>query len=191
VFRSNESFTSSQLFSRTARSAVGQTADGRLLFVTADAGHRGYSTGVTNFELALAMMRLGAVNAAALGTGAGATLAFDGKLLNRPSGAGETSIADALLLGYEGVYAAQLPATAPTGKPVALKYKVVRPSTVQATLTGPDGSSTVLDSGGRAPGTYSLSWTATTQGRWTFTVTATDDLGRRTSADRTFSVSAT
>ena len=93
VFRSNESFASGQLFSRTARSAIGQTADGHLLLVTVDAGHRGYSTGMTSFELALAMMRLGAVNACALGTGAGATLAFDGKLLSRPSGPAETPIA--------------------------------------------------------------------------------------------------
>ena len=46
-------------------------------------------------------------------------------------------------------------------------------------------------SGARAPGTYSLSWTATTQGRWAFAATATDDLGRRTTADRTFTVGAT
>ena len=44
-----------------------------------------YSTGLTNFELALAMMRLGCVNAYALGSGATTTMAFDGKLLNRPS----------------------------------------------------------------------------------------------------------
>jgi Phosphodiester glycosidase len=191
VFRSNESFASSQLFSRTARSAVGQTADGHLLLVTVDAGHRGYSTGMTNFELALAMMRLGAVNACALGTGAGATLAFDGKVLNRPYGRAETSIADALLIGYDGVYVPQPPATVTTAKVVTLTYKVVRRSSVSATLTGPDGSTVVLDSGTRAAGTYPLNWTATTLGRWTFTVTATDDLGRRTSADRTFTVGST
>src|SRR5262249_53563359 len=39
IFRANESFTTSQLFARTARSAVGQTSDGRVLFVTADSGH--------------------------------------------------------------------------------------------------------------------------------------------------------
>ncbi len=191
VFRSNEAFTATQLFARTARSAVGQSADGRLLFVTVDAGHRGYSTGMTNFELALAMMRLGAVNACALGTGAGATLAFDGKLLNRPLGSGENSIADALLFGYDGVYVPAPRPTVATGQQIALSYKVVRRSAVEAVLTGPNGSSTVLDTGMRAPGTYPLNWTATTQGRWTFTVAATDDLGRRTSADRTFTVSAT
>lgn len=191
VFRANESFAASQLFSRTARSAVGQTADGRILLVTVDAGHRGYSTGMTSFELALAMMRLGSVNACALGTGSSATLAFDGKVLNRPSGRAETSIADALLIGYDGVYVPQPRATVVTGTPMALAYKVVRPSTVEAKLTGPDGSTVVLDSGARAPGTYPLNWNATTQGRWTFSVAATDNLGRRTTADRAFTVTAT
>ena len=146
---------------------------------------------MTSFELALAMMRLGAVNACALGTGAGATLAFDGKLLSRPSGPAETPIADALLIGYDGVYVPPPRPTVAAGKEITLAYKVVRRSTVSATLAGPDGSTVVLDSGTRAPGTYSLNWTATTQGRWAFAATATDDLGRRTTADRTFTVGAT
>ena len=189
VFRSNELFTVGQLFTRTARSAVGQTSDGHLLLVAVDGGRPGYSTGVTNFELALALARLGAVNACALGTGAGATLAFDGKLLNRPSArSGESPVADALLIGYDGVYVPQLPATVATGKSVTLAYKVARPSSVTATLTSPDGSRTVVDSSNRAPGTYSVDWTATTPGRWTFAVIAVDDLGRNTSAERGFTV---
>jgi hypothetical protein len=189
VFRSNELFSAAQLFTRTARSAVGQTADGRILLVAADGGRRGYSTGMTSFELALALARLGAVNACGLGTGAATTLAFDGKLLNRPSGREESPIADGLLIGYEGVYVPQLPATVATGKPIALAYKVVRPSTVTATLIGPDGSTTTIDSGTRAAGPYSFDWTPTAQGRWTFEVSAVDDLHRATSAERAFTVS--
>jgi hypothetical protein len=190
IFRSNEPFTTGQLFARSARAAVGQTSDGHILLVAVDGGRPGYSTGVTNFELALALARLGAVNACALGTGAGTTLAFDGKLLNRPSGRTESPVADALLIGYDGVYVPQLPATVQTAKSVALAYKVVRSSTVTATLTAPDGSRTTIDSASRAPGTYSVDWTATTQGRWTFGVTAIDDLGRSSSAERGFSVGA-
>jgi phosphodiester glycosidase len=190
VFRANESFTTSQLFTRTARSAVGQTSDGRVLFVTADSGRPGYSSGLTSFELALAMMRFGAVNACGLGTGAGATLAFDGKLLSRPSSrAGEAGVADALIVAYEGVYA---PAPAPTvaiGKTEALAYKVVRRSTVTATLTG-SGGTTTLDAGTKQPGTYTFNWTATAAGQWAFSVDAVDDLGRSSSTDRTFTVGA-
>jgi phosphodiester glycosidase len=188
VFRSNETFTSAQLLRRLPRSAVGQTADGRLLLVSVDGGRPGWSTGMTSFELARAMQRLGAVDASALGTGSYAALAFDGKLLSRPSGAAEGSISDALVVTYDGVYALAPPATVAAGKPVTLAYKVVRPSTVTATLTGPDGSTTTVDAATRSPGTYRVSWTATTTGRWTFTVSARDDLGRSSSADRTFTV---
>jgi hypothetical protein len=191
IFRSNELFSARQLFTRTARSAVGQTADGRVLLVAVDGGRRGYSMGMTSFELALALARLGAVNACGLGTGAATTLAFDGKLLNRPSGrGGESPIADGLLIGYEGVYVPQLPATVASGKPLALAYKVVRPSTVTATVTGPDGSTTTIDSATHAAGLYPFDWTPTAPGRWTFQVTAVDDLRRTTSAERTFTVSA-
>jgi hypothetical protein len=190
VFRANESFTAAQLFTRTARSAVGQTADGHVLFVTADGGRPGYSNGLTSFELALALMRLGAVNACGLGTGAAATLAFDGKLLSRPSDrAGESPVADALIVAYEGVYAPAPTATVAVGKTEALAYKVVRRSTVTATLTGPGGTTT-LDSGTKQPGTYTFDWTATTAGKWTFSVDAVDDLGRSSSADRAFTVGA-
>ena len=183
IFRPNELFTTTQLFTRTARSAVGMTADGRLLFVTADGGRPGYSLGVTNFELGLALQRLGAVEACALGTGGSAALAFDGKLLSRPSGDG--SVADALVVTYDGVYA---PNPAPSGANVTLQYKLVRRSTVTATLTGPDGSVTTLESGAHDPGTYSFNRTGLAAGKWTFTASAVDDLGQRSSADRTFSV---
>ena len=188
VFRANESFTASQLFTRSARSAVGQTADGHILFVTADGGRPGYSTGMTSFELALAMMRFGAVSACGLGTGAGATLAFDGKLLNRPSDrVGESPVADALFVAYEGVYSPSPAATVALGKTETLAYKVVRSSRVTATLTGPAGTTT-LDSGTKAPGTYTFDWTATAEGRWTFSVDAVDDLGRKSGTDRAFTV---
>jgi Phosphodiester glycosidase len=188
VFRPNESFTASQLFTRTARSAVGQTADGRILFVTADGGRPGYSLGVTDFELALAMARLGAVSAAGLGTGAPASLAFDGKLLSRPSsGAGEQPVADALFLRYDGVYVPALPATVATGTTQALTYKIVRRSTVKATIDGPGGSTT-LDAGTHDPGTYHFDWPAGAAGRWTFSVDAVDDLGRSSSSERSFTV---
>ena len=109
VFRANESFGDPVLNARTARSAVGQLSDGRILLVTAEGGSLGYSTGMTNYELAVALARLGAVNAMSLGTGPSAAMAFDGTLLTRPAG-GEQPISDALLFSYLGVYAAP-PAT--------------------------------------------------------------------------------
>jgi hypothetical protein len=191
VFRSDELFTASQLFRRMPRGAVGQTADGRILFVTVDGDRPGYSTGLSSFELALAMARLGAVSACGLGTGSAVSLAFDGQLLSRPSDRrGEVAIADAILYGYDGVYAPP-PASAAVGKSIALTYKVVRRSSVAATLVGPDGAATTVDAGARDPGTYHVDWNATSPGQWKFTVAADDDLGRHSAAERVFTVSST
>src|SRR5205807_8860958 len=111
VFRSFESFTPEQLVYRNSRSGVGQTADGRIVLVVADGRQPGYSAGLTNFELALTMMWLGCVTASALDSGGSTTLAFDGKLLNRPSDrGGERAVAEALTLFYYGVYEPVLPA---------------------------------------------------------------------------------
>ena len=84
IFRAGELFTTSQLTPRAPRSAVGQLADGRIILITVDGRQPGYSVGMTNFELAQAMVRLGAVTAMALDSGGSATMAFNGTLLNRP-----------------------------------------------------------------------------------------------------------
>jgi hypothetical protein len=104
VYRSLEGFTTNQLAYRHPRTGVGQTADGRILLVAVDGQQPGYSTGLTNFELALTMMRLGCVTASALDSGGSTTMAFDGKLLNRPSDpGGERAVAEALTVFYDGV----------------------------------------------------------------------------------------
>ena len=98
VFNALEYFSALDLAQRQPRSAVGQRADGSIVLVTVDGGRPGYSNGLTNFELAQTMVRLGAVTACGLGTGDSATMAFDGKLLNRPSGAhGEAGVSEALV----------------------------------------------------------------------------------------------
>jgi len=200
VFRSLEGFTTDQLAYRHPRTGVGQTADGHILLVAVDGRQPGYSTGLTNFELALTMMRLGCVTASALDAGGSTTMAFDGKLLNRPSDpGGERPVAEALTLFYYGVYAPALPARvlSPNADGVddtqTFSYKLVRPSTVTATLTGPGGIVIPLDSGSRAPGTYKFDWTGVGQpeGNWTFRAVADDDLGRHSVADRQFALNNT
>jgi hypothetical protein len=200
VFRSNEQFTIDQLFPRNPRTAVGQTADGRILLVTVDGRQPGYSTGVTNFELALLMVRLGAVTASALDAGGSTTMAFEGQLLNRPSDpGGERSVAEALLVTYLGVYApAPLEqALSPNGDGVAerqqLAYKVVRPSEVTANLVGPDGVARASFQGTVQPGTYPLAWsgrkpdgTPDLEGRYRLVVNAVDDQGQASAIDRGF-----
>ena len=198
VFRPNENFGDPILSTRGARSAVGQLSDGRILLVTVEGGSSAYSAGMTNYELAVALARLGAVSAMGLGSGAPAAMAFDGSLLTRPTSATEQPLSDALLLSYNGVYAA-LPSVAvvsPNGDGVddaqTFTYKLLRPSTVTVTLIGPDGSTADARPGRRAArrahdrsGTReTAAGTPEVEGAWKFTVTAVDDQGRTTSADR-------
>ena len=192
VFRSLEDFTNDQVGSRTARGAVGQLADGRIVLVAVDGGRPGYSAGLTSFELAQALVRLGAVTAAGLDPGDDVTAAFDGRLLNRPSGRVERAVKEALLVQYFGVYAPEPLLPLLTGEPglaaEPISYKLVRPSTVTAVLVGPDGAPHPLESGvAHTPGTYSF--TANTfdhEGTWRWDVSATDDLGRTSTIERTF-----
>jgi hypothetical protein len=205
VFNAGEAFTTSDLTPREARAAVGQLADGSLLFLAVDGGRPGYSTGMTNFELAQTAVRLGAVTAMAVDPGDSATLAFDGKVLNRPSGPGpERPIGDGLLLLYSGVYAAA-PAqsiVSPNGDGIAetqnLSYRIVRLSNVTAKLVGPDGIARFADTGLKQPGNYPFTFTgrrsdgsAETAGRWQWLVTAVDDRGQASSAERDFTLNDT
>jgi len=219
VYRSNEAFTTSQLVPRGPRSAVGQRADGSVLLVTTDGRQPGLSVGMTNFELAQTLVRLGAVRGMALDGGGSATLAFEGTVLNSPSDGKERAISTALMLQYYGVYAPPpLEAVvSPNGDGIAeaqsLSFKVVRPSTVTTTLTAPDGTIAWQESGGREPATYDVAFPPLppppppplegqpppepteslppAEGRWTLTVTSTDDQGLSSSATRRFAVNST
>jgi hypothetical protein len=194
VFRSRESFGDPVLNRRSARSAVGQLRDGRILLVTVEGGTSAYSVGMTNFELAVALVRLGTTTAFGLGSGPSASMSFEGGLLTRPSSGSEQPVADALVLAYTGIYAAP-PAAAvvsPNGDGVddtqTFSVKVVRPSQVTATVTGPDGKPIVLAQVAEQPGTYSFPWDAggAAEGNWTFSVT-----DGTTTATRPFSVNQT
>lgn len=165
VFRAYEAFSTDQLLPRNPRTAVGQLPDGRVMLVTTDGRQPGYSVGMTNFELAMTMARLGATRASALDAGGSTTMAFEGKLLNKPSDpSGERPVAESLMLVYYGVYAPppEQEVVSPNGDGVAetqaLAYKLVRPSTVTATLRAPDGSVAWTETAQRDPGTYEVAF---------------------------------
>jgi len=205
VFRAFEDFSATVLAPRLARSAVGQRRDGSIVLVAVDGGQVGYSVGLTNYELAQQLVRLGCVTGSGLEPGNSTTMAFDGQLLNRPSDpSGERAISEALLVSYAGVYAPppSEPVLSPNGDGVGdreqLSYKIVRPSTVTAKIVGADGVARFTQSGPQAPGTYKFSSTGTktdgtvdTEGRWHWLVTAVDDLGRQSSSDQPFWVNNT
>jgi hypothetical protein len=216
VFRANEAFTTQQLAPRHPRSAVGQLADGRILLLAVDGRQTGYSVGMTTFELAQTMARLGAVRAMALDGGGSTTLAFDGTVLNRPSDGRERPVSTGLMLVYSGVFV--LPpaesVVSPNGDGIAeaqrLAYKIVRPSTTTVTLTAPDGTVAFQETAAREPGTYEVAFppipppppdptvpppvvepVPMSEGRWTMAVTAADDEGQTSSAVRRFWVNST
>ncbi|MEN3342780.1 MAG: hypothetical protein V7644_2184 [Actinomycetota bacterium] len=204
VFRANESFGGPLLNTRSARGAVGQLADGRILLVTVEGGGAAYSSGMTNFELAVVLDRLGAVTAMGLGSGTPTAMAFDGSLLTRPARGGEQPVSDALLLSYTGVYAAQ-PGTAvlsPNGDDVddvqTFSYRLVRPSQVAATLVRPDHSTQTLVEETEQPGLHTLRWDGAAagggpaaEGTWHLNLAASDDRGVRSSAERQFDLNDT
>ena len=205
VFRAFEDFSATVLAPRMARTAIGQRRNGSIVLVAADGARVGYSVGLTNYELAQELVRLGCVTGSGLEPGNSTTMAFDGQLLNRPSDpSGERAVSEGLLVSYEGVYAAlpSDPVLSPNGDGVGdrelLSYKLVRPSTVTAKVVGADGGTRFTQSGPQSPGTYKFTWTGTkpdgsvdTEGRWHWVVTAVDDLGRQSSADQPFWVNNT
>jgi hypothetical protein len=219
VYRSNEGFTTSQLAPRGPRTAVGQRADGGIILLTTDGRQPGFSVGMTNFELAQALVRYGAVRGMGLDGGGSSTIAFEGTVLNSPSDGHERAVSTALMLQYYGVYAPPpLEAVvSPNGDGVAetqeLSFKVVRPSTATATLTAPDGTIAWQESAPRDPGSYEVAFPPpppppppppggvpppqpTTplppaEGRWTLTVTALDDQGLSSTTTRRFAVNST
>jgi Phosphodiester glycosidase/FlgD Ig-like domain len=215
VYRSNEAFTTSQLAPRGPRTAIGQRGDGGIVLVTTDGRQPGLSVGMTNFELAQTLVRFGAVRGMGLDGGGSSTLAFDGTVLNSPSDGRERAVSTALMLEYYGVYAPppSEPVVSPNGDGVAeseqLSYKLVRPSNVTAKLTAPDGTIAWQDLSSHEPGAYDVPFppapapppegvppaqaqaAAPAEGRWSLTVSATDDQGLSSTTTRRFAVNST
>ena len=205
VFAALEDFAPSQINPRNPRTAVGQLADGRIVMVAVDGRQPGYSVGVSTFELAQQLVRLGAVTGTALDSGGSTTMAFNGKLLNRPSDpGGERAVSDSLDVFYYGVVVPQAPkpVLSPNGDGVAetqtLSYKLVRPATVTASLIGPDRIPRQTETGQREPGTYRTTWsgrapdgTLEPEGRWRWVVDALDDQGQHSKVERRFYLNRT
>jgi hypothetical protein len=203
VFHAAEAFDPRPLNRRQPRDAIGQLPDGRIVIVGVEGTNPAYSIGMSSYELAVELSRLGATTAFGLDAGPAAGIAFDGSLLTRPSGPSEAKLSDALVLSYSGVYAAppSEPVLSPNGDGVGdtetLSYSLARPSDVVATLSGPGGDRVTLASGAEPAGAQTLEWSGSDgaslapEGEWTLTVTATDDRGVTTSAARTFSLDDT
>lgn len=106
ITSAGEGFTASQMGARTARSALGRTADGTTLLVTTEGPVQG-SPGITVAEQAELMQSLGAVTAIAMDAGGSAQLAVRDSLVIPWSG--PRSLSDVVLLSYRGVTVEPLP----------------------------------------------------------------------------------
>ena len=106
VARPTIGYTSSQLDARTSRSAVGQTAQGSLMLVTAEGPSQG-SPGLTVADQARQMISLGAATAFAMDAGGSAQLAVGTDLVIPWSA--PRSLSDVVLLSYSGVTLTPLP----------------------------------------------------------------------------------
>ncbi len=199
VRQADEYFSLGILLPRHPRTAVGQLRNGALLFVVAD-GRSLRSHGVTNWQLARLMANLGSVTAMGFDGGGSSTLAFDGRVLNRPSDGAPRLVSNALFLEYYGVYAPRVggPPLSPNGDGVAdsklLGAKVVRPSSVELRLVRPNGSVAWRRSDTVGPGrlTRRVGSRQMREGTWRWVAEATEtESGRTSRAVRRFKVNRT
>ncbi len=99
VFVAEASRYSDSLYrQRHPRTAIGWTADGKLILLTVD-GRQKFSVGMTMAELADLMFELGCVEAMNLDGGGSSTMVVNRKIVNHPSDTtGERAVSDALLV---------------------------------------------------------------------------------------------
>jgi Phosphodiester glycosidase len=197
ILHAGESFSSYQLAPRHPHTAVGQLADGRILLVAVDGRSRA-SAGLSISQLAREMVRLGAVNAMSLDGGGSTTMAFNGKVLNRPSDGHERAVGDSLHLIYIGAYARKprFKTFSPNGDGYAdvqrLYAKFVRASDVHLRLIRPDGTVRWEYRAFRSPGTITHDLSGRLrEGRWRWIISGVDRNGRASSMQRRFRINNT
>ena len=198
IHAAGESFSTYQLGPRHPRTAIGQRPNGKIVLLVAD-GRSASSHGLTNRQLANAMVHYGASNAMAFDAGGSSEMAFNGVVLNRPSDGFERPLADSLQLTYIGAFAPKplFPVFSPNGDGVRdrqrLAAKFVRASTVNLRLVNPNGVTRWAYSATRDPGIIKKWFTGSNimEGTWKWVVSGVDGKGRSSQMQRTFRVNNT
>jgi len=93
-----EGFRKNIFLGRAPRTAIGETKNGKLIFIVVDGRQPVYSIGATLEELAELLRNLGCVNAINLDGGGSSTMYFNGKIMNRPSDGNERPINNAIII---------------------------------------------------------------------------------------------
>jgi hypothetical protein len=146
------------------------------------------------------MERLGAVTAIGFDGGGSSTMAFNGRVLNRPSDGRPRAVASALFVFYYGIYAPSLPRAVVTpnrdgvGDTTVASAKLVRRSSVVVSLVRPNGTLAWRYRGVRDPGVVRrvVGVPGMTEGRWRWVAEATESYsGRVSRMTRTFVVNRT
>jgi hypothetical protein len=137
-----EGFTSGQLDGRTARTGIGQAADGTILLVVAEGPRQG-SAGVTAAEQAQLMASLGATTAIGMDSGGSAMMAVRDSLVT--PWASERPISDAIIVSYAGVQLnPPAPFVSPNGDgvndPARWAWRAALTGAVRVTLARPNGA---------------------------------------------------
>lgn len=154
-----EGFTSGQTGSRTARTAVGQRADGTYLLVTSEGPQQG-RRGFTVAEQGALMVSLGAQTALGMDSGGSALMSIGDRLAIPWSS--ERPITDALFVTYLGAridpFATERISPNGDGVDDALDAVVRAPvaGTLRVALTRRGGATTVLSEGPTGPASASI-----------------------------------
>ncbi len=136
-----EGFKAGQIGTPTSRTAIGQTADGTVLLVTAEGPFQG-SRGITMVEQAQLMQSLGAQTAVGMDGGGSAAMALRDDLVIPWSS--ERSITDAVVVTYGGVQLTQpAPFLSPNGDGVddrsGTTVRSAKPGAVRVALARANG----------------------------------------------------
>ena len=204
IFHAGESFASRQLNSRQARGAIGQLSDGRIVLVGVEGPNPAYSIGMSNYELAVELARLGATIAYGLGAGSAV-----GNRVRRQ--AADTALGPRRAEGLRRARPlVQRRLRGASVEPCALaerrrrrRHRGVLLSRRPALGRGGDARAARAARRSRSgtgcsrAGCTPLGWNGTAggspapEGTWTFTVTGTDDRKVTTTAQRAFSLDDT
>ena len=175
----NREFSDGQVVPPDARTAVGQTKDGRVIYYVVDQGAG--SAGFTVPEVARDLRSLGADRAMAFDSGGSTAVSIDGTVLNKPSDGYERPVGTILMYfvgrrGYrEPIAGVRVGAVAPGARGPALSYRLKGRVKVEVSLHDPSGSRWLVKDGVARAGTHRVALPAKPRaGRWRVEVSAPD-----------------